>query len=1159
MLGLVLGAFLSVFGFNSVYAQVPRNISYQGLLVKNGNPVNTPVNINVTIYDAAGTVLYQESETGVPVVNGLFTILIGGKQAILPPSLKFDEQYYLGVDVEGTGELQRTPFSAAPYALNSQTVGGVGVSATPSPGMLLALDANGKFPKSVLPTSSQASLNTIDGVSGDANGNIKFTTTTPGLFKIIDNPGSNSIELDVLQSSGGITAVQAGPGLTGGGAAGIVTLSIANNGITNGMLGNGVVSARNLDQNIPQFGLYMDQFGQLNVGIDTSFAYYHFGTTASSTSPASNQPMRNIGLNLAHTNIWTALQVFNGGLTGTFGILGTLGVNGTYLTVNGLAEPLATANGATYEVIDNGDALVTGSVTVRGNTFIGVGPSNSTNQMGLAATSVNTITGATNNVTGSVANNIQSPANSIGTSQAAGGTNQVGTASISANTVTGITNVVNASTTNTVTAGTANAINAGTTNTLTATTSNNLVSAANNIGTTTANSVNTIGNAGTSSNTVTGTTNTVTATTGGNTITATTGNNTLSTVSGINNIQAPTNNVGTTQVAGGVNNIGSLGNSTNNIFGLTNNSQATTVNISTAVASNTTNIGTASGDVVNIGNTANNTVTLITGLTSTMNATTNNIGTQSTAVVNNIGTGGTSTNNVGTATSTNTINGTTTFNGNVTHNGNITQTSGSTVLLTTQTGNLTVVGTLTQSGGNANIAGGPTNTFGSVASSNNTIGGTGSTNTITGGTNNMVATSADNLTAPTITLTGNTTATGGTFTSTGNSFIGTTSTTNVIGNAGNSSNTMTGQTNTFTATTGGNTFTVSPGAANNFTGDIVQASGRVSIAPSASTVNNFGFGGSGQTNNFGTGPSATNTIGSGNGSVNNLGVTTGGGISTNNIGNLNAGTNNNVNGTTTFQGATLTGADGNQILRITGGPQSCAGALPTALTSQLFADGDVWFGGTASACRLNVFGAGASCISNLNTTTFGACAGGATKIVLISGINGNSAINGSPINFTNIDNIQANTNITANVYFTTGTGVATTNISPALAGSRTLPTTVVAGQDNTAPPSVSGRMPTFQTYTATLIPGTGPHGGGAVSITNVPGTPNASAAPFPASGTEMGLNFDNNSSITVTYRQTGALGPMGVLNVTTSGTTYITVESSAAGDNNTIQITILRP
>ena len=149
LLSLVLGAFLGIFGLNSVYAQVPRIISYQGLLIKNNQPVNGQVTIDYKIYDAAGSVLYQETVSNVQVTNGIFNILLGnpGNNNSGTLNLKFDQQYYLGVSVDGTPELPKTAFAAAPYALNAQTVGGIGVSVTPQPGMLLPLDQNGKIPK----------------------------------------------------------------------------------------------------------------------------------------------------------------------------------------------------------------------------------------------------------------------------------------------------------------------------------------------------------------------------------------------------------------------------------------------------------------------------------------------------------------------------------------------------------------------------------------------------------------------------------------------------------------------------------------------------------------------------------------------------------------------------------------------------------------------------------------------------------------------------------------------------------------------------------------------------------------------------------------------------------------------------------------------------
>ncbi len=125
-------ALLNFLSSGTVQAQVPRSISYQGFLIKNNQPVTGPVDLHLKIYNAGGEMLYEETDNQVEIKNGLFTVFLGGNAGRLPESLKFDEQYYLGMDVDNTGEATpRTPFVAAPYALNSQTVGGIGVSVTP--------------------------------------------------------------------------------------------------------------------------------------------------------------------------------------------------------------------------------------------------------------------------------------------------------------------------------------------------------------------------------------------------------------------------------------------------------------------------------------------------------------------------------------------------------------------------------------------------------------------------------------------------------------------------------------------------------------------------------------------------------------------------------------------------------------------------------------------------------------------------------------------------------------------------------------------------------------------------------------------------------------------------------------------------------------------
>lgn len=1100
LLSLVLGAFLSVLGLNVAYSQVPRSISYQGLLVKNNQPVNALVNLHVKIYDAAGTTLHEENFTQVQVTNGIFNVLLGTSTPF-PPNLKFDDQYFLGVNVDNTGEVTpKTPFTAAPYALNAQTVGGIGVSVTPQAGLLLPLDQNGKLPKSVLPAST-AAISTIDHLVGDATGNIQLVAGNN--ITILDNQSANTITISATGGSNGIQTVVAGPGLIGGGSAPgqtSVTLQIAPNGITSSMLGTSAVRGINLDQNIPQLGLYQDALGQLNVGKDNTLNY-----VVVSQNP--NGVPHGIGLNLSNPNTWLALQTFNAGITvnGTTTLVGPVLITGTTtqtgnytlngnMVVNGTPEPnVATAAAVSnYEIIDNGDLRVVGATNLIGNTFL--------NQ---------TFTSAGNSTVGTNASAI----NTLGSG--ASSNNTIGASGSSINTMQGSTNTITGTTSNTITGGT-NTIT-GTTNTITGTVANNSQAPTINIGTTQSagNTVN-IGTAGNSANTMTGTTNTITGTVS-------------------NSIQSPTNTIGTTNASSN-NTIGNAATSTNTIQGATNQIQANTTNIGTTVGSSATNIGNAL--------TSTNTIV---GATNNVNATNNNIGTNANST-NTVGAAGSSTNTITGANNTITATTLTTFNGNVLHNGTgepnavsagaVTnyelrnlgdfQNSGATNLignvfmnqtlavagLTSLNGGLTIIGPLTQSGGNAAIAGGAINSFGTVGSSNNTFGAAGSTNTITGANNNFNATTLNNFT-------GNTTTqnlqVNGTLGSTGNITLGTASSNNTIGTAG-AINTLTGATNNIISTT-----------ATNFTGDIIQVSGRVSIAPTAGTTNNFGNAAS-QINNFGTGTSTTNNIGTGNGSVTNIGTVSGGGISTTNIGNLNPGTNNNINGLTTLQ---YTGDQ--TYVRIAGGVASCVGIFPTGAQSELLVNGDGFFDGTLAACRLNIFGAAASCITNLNTVNFGSCGGAGVPINLISSINGVPTGVGAT-DITNMRNIQASTNIQTNQTLTIGTtGTNATNITSSNPGPAAI---------NQQTPTVSGKLPTYQTYQLDLLPGTGPNGGGAIT--------------FNAATTAGLINFDINDALMVTYRTHNLGIPVGALYVTSVPGVSVTVESSAANDNNRVQLTILR-
>jgi hypothetical protein len=107
-----------------VRAQIPRQISYQGMIVgAGGQPIADGNHIlELRIYDTPTNSgpLHNETQS-VVTQGGIFNVIIG-LQTPFPTSLAFDRAYWLGVSVDGTSEMSpRTALTAAPYALNSST------------------------------------------------------------------------------------------------------------------------------------------------------------------------------------------------------------------------------------------------------------------------------------------------------------------------------------------------------------------------------------------------------------------------------------------------------------------------------------------------------------------------------------------------------------------------------------------------------------------------------------------------------------------------------------------------------------------------------------------------------------------------------------------------------------------------------------------------------------------------------------------------------------------------------------------------------------------------------------------------------------------------------------------------------------------------------
>jgi len=115
-----------VLGTVGAFAQVPKKISYQGILTNaSGTPVpNGTYNLVFGIYNvaSAGSALWTETwnaANAVQTTNGHFTVLLGSLTVL---NLPFDVQYYLGVAVSGGTELPRTALTTGPYSFRAAGV-----------------------------------------------------------------------------------------------------------------------------------------------------------------------------------------------------------------------------------------------------------------------------------------------------------------------------------------------------------------------------------------------------------------------------------------------------------------------------------------------------------------------------------------------------------------------------------------------------------------------------------------------------------------------------------------------------------------------------------------------------------------------------------------------------------------------------------------------------------------------------------------------------------------------------------------------------------------------------------------------------------------------------------------------------------------------------
>jgi len=108
--------------FFCLYAQIPQNLSYQGVL-KDATGVNVPngdypLTFNLYPVQNQRLAIWIEVQT-VTVTDGIFNVILG---SVNPLNVAFNAPYWLGVTVGTGSELLLIPLTSSAYILNAKTV-----------------------------------------------------------------------------------------------------------------------------------------------------------------------------------------------------------------------------------------------------------------------------------------------------------------------------------------------------------------------------------------------------------------------------------------------------------------------------------------------------------------------------------------------------------------------------------------------------------------------------------------------------------------------------------------------------------------------------------------------------------------------------------------------------------------------------------------------------------------------------------------------------------------------------------------------------------------------------------------------------------------------------------------------------------------------------
>ncbi|MGH7454459.1 MAG: hypothetical protein ACRENG_24100 [bacterium] len=128
---VLVSVILFVTGLSPVAAQIPRTLSYQGVLTDNAGKPRPDGSYTFTFRfytsPTGGTAIWSESKS-LPVKSGLFSTVLG-EQTPFGAAVKFDQQYWLGIQVGSEPELSpRIALTSVGYSFSSLRADTAGVS-----------------------------------------------------------------------------------------------------------------------------------------------------------------------------------------------------------------------------------------------------------------------------------------------------------------------------------------------------------------------------------------------------------------------------------------------------------------------------------------------------------------------------------------------------------------------------------------------------------------------------------------------------------------------------------------------------------------------------------------------------------------------------------------------------------------------------------------------------------------------------------------------------------------------------------------------------------------------------------------------------------------------------------------------------------------------